>query len=232
MKIAICDDEKKLRKDLRALIETQLDLCGADYMIEEFEDGKKLLDSGQSREIEILFLDIEMPVMGGMETAKALRQAGSKALIIFVTAYPDFVFQGYEVQAFHYILKPYQEKKIKEVLEKALEETGQNRQQYFVIEHRSGSLRLRRQEIHYFKSEGRSVAAVTGEGQESFYGRLDEVEEQLARGFQRIHNRYLVNLQHVSRVSGSGCVCGGQELPVSRTYKQQLAVAFAQMMLK
>ena len=72
MKIAICDDEKKLRKDLRALIETQLDLCGADYTIEEFEDGKKLLDSGQSREIEILFLDIEMPVMGGMETAKAL----------------------------------------------------------------------------------------------------------------------------------------------------------------
>lgn len=232
MNIAICDDEKKLRKDLRSLIETQLDLCGAEYTIEEFEDGKKLLDTGHLRNIELLFLDIEMPVMNGMETAKALRQAGSRALIIFVTAYPDFVFQGYEVQAFHYILKPYQEKKIKEVLARALEETGRNKQHYFVIEHKGCSLHLLQQDIHYFKSEGRSVLAVTRDGQESFYGRLDEVAEQLTQGFQRIHNRYLVNLRHVSRISANSCICNGQELPVSRAHKQQLAVAFAQMMLR
>lgn len=232
MNIAICDDEKKLRKDLRSLIEAQLDLCGAEYTIEEFEDGRKLLDTGYLRNIDLLFLDIEMPVMNGMETAKALRQAGSRALIIFVTAYPDFVFQGYEVQAFHYILKPYQEKKIKKILIRALEETGRNKQHYFVIEHKGCSLRLLQQDIHYFKSEGRSILAVTGDGQESFYGRLDEVAEQLTQSFQRIHNRYLVNLQHVSRVSANSCVCGGQELPVSRAHKQQLAVVFAQMMLR
>ena len=62
-----------------------------------------------------------MPGKGGMETARLLRSYGKKMMIIFVTAYPDFVFQGYEVQAFHYILKPYQEKKIKEVLDRALD---------------------------------------------------------------------------------------------------------------
>ena len=232
MRIAVCDDEKKLRKDLRSLIETQLDLCGLEYTIEEFEDGRSLLECGKSDDIEILFLDIEMPVMDGMETARALRKAGSRALIVFVTAHPDFVFQGYEVQAFNYILKPYQEKKIKEVLAKALEETGQNRQRYFVIEHRGSSLHVLQQDILYFKSEGRSVIAVTENGQETFYGRLDEVEGQLDGGFQRIHNRYLANLHHVSRISPGSCICGGQELPVSRAYKQQLAVAFAKMMLK
>ena len=125
MKIAICDDEKKLRKDLRSLIEIQMDLSGGDYTIEEFEDGRDLAAAEKKKDIQILFLDIEMPGMDGMETAKALRAAGCRMLIIFVTAYPDFVFQGYEVQAFHYILKPYQPAKIKEVLTKALRETEQ-----------------------------------------------------------------------------------------------------------
>lgn len=234
MKIIICDDEKKLRKDLRGLIEVQLDLCGMEYTIEEFENGRKLLEAEGTGEMDILFLDIEMPELSGMETAKALRQAGCRALIIFVTAYPDFVFQGYEVQAFHYILKPYQEKKIKEVLEKALQASGQKKQRYFIIEHKGGSLRLPVTDILYFKSEGRSAIAVTKERQEVFYGRLDEVEaqiSQISKGFQRVHNRYLVNLQHVSEVTAKGCVCGGAEIPVSRAHKQQLAVAFAQMML-
>lgn len=141
MKIGICDDEKSLRKDLRALIEVQMDLCGAEYEIEEFDNGIQVLEAGKE-DLDILFLDIEMPELSGMDTAKALRRIGSKALIIFVTAYPDFVFQGYEVQAFHYILKPYQEKKIREVLVKALRETEQMLQEYFMIDHKGGTLRL------------------------------------------------------------------------------------------
>lgn len=78
MKIAICDDEKKLRKDLRSLIEIQMDLSGGDYTIEEFEDGRDLAAAEKKKDIQILFLDIEMPGMDGMETAKrsALPDAG------------------------------------------------------------------------------------------------------------------------------------------------------------
>ncbi len=230
MKIGICDDEKSLRKDLRALIEVQMDLCGAEYEIEEFDNGIQVLEAGKE-DLDILFLDIEMPELSGMDTAKALRRIGSKALIIFVTAYPDFVFQGYEGQAFHYILKPYQEKKIREVLVKALRETEQMLQEYFMIDHKGGTLRLLLSEILYFKSEGRSVWAVTSNRQEVFYGRLDEVEEQISYGFQRVHNRYLVNLKHVTQVSAKTCICGDTEIPVSRAYKQRLAVAFARTML-
>ena len=120
MKIAICDDDKRLRRQLRQFLETNLALTGIPSDIIEYESGSALLSLTPQNAPDMLFLDIEMPGTGGMDTARALRRAGHRMLLIFVTAYPDYVFEGYEVQAFHYILKPYQESRLKEVLEKAI----------------------------------------------------------------------------------------------------------------
>ena len=80
-------------------------------------------------------------------------------LIIFVTAYPDYVFQGYEVQAFHYILKPYQETKLRDVLDRALTELNALAEQYYLIEQKSQTLRLNLRSVCYFKSEKRTIYA-------------------------------------------------------------------------
>lgn len=230
--IAICDDEKKLRCDLRNLIEIHLDLKGLAYQIEEYESGAALMERDKTGPVDILFLDIEMPALGGMETAKALRAAGKTMLIIFVTAYPDYVFQGYEVQAFHYILKPYQETKIKEVLDNALKQLNINQEQYYIVAQKSGTLRLALSQICYFKSDRRMVYAVNRNGQiTEFYGKLDDVEHAVPACFQRTHNRYLVNLNDISKLESARCICNGADIPVSRAYKQQLAVAFAQINL-
>ena len=157
MKIAICDDDKKLRKDLRHLIEVQLDFMAFAYEIEEYESGSCILEHMDKNEPDILFLDIEMPGMGGMDTAKVLRKFDKKVLIIFVTAYPDYVFQGYEVHAFHYILKPYKKEKIKEVLESAVKELSAQQEQFYMVQQKSGTLRLSIREITYFKSDRRNV---------------------------------------------------------------------------
>lgn len=157
MKIAICDDDKKLRKDLRHLIEVQLDFMAFAYEIEEYESGNCILEHMDKNEPDILFLDIEMPEMGGMDTAKVLRKFDKKVLIIFVTAYPDYVFQGYEVHAFHYILKPYKKEKIKEVLESAVKELSAQQEQFYMVQQKSGTLRLSIREITYFKSDRRNV---------------------------------------------------------------------------
>lgn len=232
MNIAICDDEKKLRRDLRNLIEIHLELRGLAYQIEEYESGAALLERDKTEVIDILFLDIEMPVLGGMETAKALRAAGKSMLIIFVTAYPDYVFQGYEVQAFHYILKPYQENKIKEVLNNALKQLNANQEQYYIVAQKSGTLRLALSQICYFKSDHRMIFAVDLHNQiTEFYGKLDDVEQSVPSCFQRTHNRYLVNLNYITKLESTRCICSGTEIPISRAYKQPLAVAFAQMNL-
>ena len=236
MRIAICDDEKKLRNSLRRVLETQLQLDGVEYEIEDYECGEDLLAGMEHKVPDILFLDIEMSGIDGMETARELRKKYQDTVLIFVTAYPDFVFQGYEVHAFHYILKPYKEEKIREVLGKAVEETGQSMEKYYLVEQKTGTLRLPFGKVLYFKSEGRTVEAVTvgSAACESvkFYGKLGEIEEEMPSFFIRIHNRYLVNLKYVDKLEGSSLECGGQILPVSRAYKQTAAVAFAKLMLK
>ncbi|MDE7310712.1 MAG: LytTR family DNA-binding domain-containing protein [Eubacterium sp.] len=233
MKLAICDDEKSLRRQLKHLAKIHLALKGIACEITEYESGNALLQKVNDNPPDLLFLDIEMPGMGGMDTAKALRLAGFKMLIIFITAYPDYVFEGYEVQAFQYILKPYQETKIKQILDRAIDELHTHAAQYFLIEQKSGTLRIPFHEICYFKSDRRTIHAKIQDGSTvSFYRKLGEVEAELPGFFQRIHNRYIVNLHYISRVEAAKCICNEKELPVSRTYKLALASSFAQMILK
>lgn len=243
MEIAICDDEKKLRTGLRNVIETTLQLNGLDYHIREYESGESLLAGMALHPAGLLFLDIEMEGMNGMETAKQLRRKYKDTVLIFVTAYPDYVFQGYEVHAFHYILKPYKEDKIRNVLMRALNEAGIRQEKYYLVEQKSGTYRIAFSEVLYFRSEGRSVEAVllpddakSDRGEPDlktvrFYGKLSDIEKEMPVSFIRIHNRYLVNLQYVEKLEGPRLECGGVTLPVSRAYKQDTAVAFAKLML-
>lgn len=232
MNIAICDDDKKLLKDFRHLIEIHMDLTGINYHITEFTSGEELLEYKNKKDIHLLFLDIKMGSVDGMETARQLKKSGKKMLIIFVTAYPDFVFQGYEVQAFHYILKPYRETKIKEVLDRAISELDIRKEHSLVIQQRSGILCINTQKVTYFKSDKRNIFAVSTEGTDIFYGKLNDVETKMPPCYQRIHNRYLINLNYVSEIGSNYCICHDEKLPVSRTYRHELAMAFAKMMLQ
>ncbi len=232
MKVSICDDDGKLRAALRKVVEVELSLLGIDAGIEEYGSGEELLRRISDEEPDILFLDIEMGRMDGMETARELRRLHRHTVIIFVTAYADFVFQGYEVRAFHYILKPYEEEKIKKVLRLALEEADGLKEKYYLVEQKGGALKLPLSRICYFKSDRKKVTAVMEDGEKEFYGSLSELESKLPGYFVRCHNRYLVNLNHVTGVEGKTCTCGDEELPVSRSSRQELLVAFAKAMLK
>lgn len=181
---------------------------------------------------DILFLDIEMGQMDGMTAAMELRKAGCRAVIIFITAYPDYVFQGYEVRALNYILKPYKEEKVLSVLYQAMEELRISADQYYTIRHKSGAARLLLNDTRYFFSERRTITAVTGAGPVSFYGKLGELELELPEFFIRIHNRYLVNLSFVSAIDGNSVLCKDEKLPVSRSCKQELEVSFAKYILR
>lgn len=232
MKISICDDEKRFRTALRKVIEPECELLGIGCEIREYSSGEELLKESRAGDADILFLDIEMSGMNGMETAKELRRRKKDMVLIFVTAYPDFVFQGYEVHAFHYILKPCEEEKVKRVFHMALKESGLLKEQYYLIEQKTGVIKLALSRVHYFKSERKKVWAYMEDGTEEFYGSLSEMEGRLPSYFVRSHNRYLVNLNFVTRVEGRFCICAEEEIPVSRSSRQGLLVAFARVMLQ
>lgn len=231
--VGICDDEASMRKALRLVLETKLQLMGEDYRIFEYDSGEALAADGGSSWPDILFLDIEMKQLSGMDTARLLRKRDAQTILIFVTAYPDFVFQGYEVHAFHYILKPYDERKIKNVLEQALKELGKSREQFFALEQKSGTLKLPMKKILAFSSDRRKVAVLLDNGERlDFYGKLDDVEKKLPDYFIRCHNRHLVNLNHVEGLEKDCCICGTMQFPVSRACRQSLEIAFARLLLQ
>ena len=231
--IGICDDEASMRRLFRAPLEQKLQLLGADYRIFEYDCGETLLTRPETEWLDILFLDIEMKQLSGMETARNLRKRDSHTLLIFVTAYPDFVFQGYEVHAFHYILKPYENQKIMKVLEQAIKELGQNREHYFTLEQKSGTTKIPTKKILAFSSDRRKIIISLEDGNKlEFYGKLDAVETDLPDYFIRCHNRHLVNLNYVTALEKDGCTLRSQSFPVSRAYRQSVEIAFARLLLQ
>lgn len=231
LQLAVCDDEKVFRSDLRKILGTELELCGIDYHISEFTSGEELIAGLEKADCQILFLDIEMKGIDGVETARRLRETKRQMEIIFVTSYADFVFQGYEVRALNYILKPYEPEKIAAVLHTAPEALDIEAEKYYVIDQRGGSIRVPLSSVKYFSSERRTVHAVTTEREYTFYEKLSDLETELPDTFVRIHNRYLVHLKYLEAVRQNTAVVDGEELPVSRSCKSGLSIAFAKYML-
>ena len=116
MRIGICDDEKCIRD----LIESKIKKHYLNADIVFFSSGEELLSSDIS--IGVLFLDIQMSGRNGMEIARELRRKGEKTIIIFVTAIEEYVYQAFDVGAFHYLVKPIDDVKFASVLHRAIEE--------------------------------------------------------------------------------------------------------------
>lgn len=231
LNIAMCDDEKSSVVSLKQVVTCYLDLKGIVYKIHEFNCGEALLNSINNIYFDIIFLDIEMSGINGVETAKNIRRFQIKSIILFVTSYPDFVFQGYEVKALNYILKPYKQEKITQVLSSALEELNEMSNIFYTIELKSGAHKINLSNTIYFTSDKRKVCAITTNDRIEFYSKLDVLEKELPSFFVRIHQRYLVNMNFVSSVEANAAVVNGESLPVSRTYSQNLILCFAKTML-
>lgn len=234
LRIGICDDEKQGREELYLILEQILHRKENDLYIEEFASGEETLSymlEEHTGELDLLFLDIEMSGMGGMETARRLRRQDKKVILVFVTGYQDYVFDGYQMDALDYVMKPVKAARLRAVLQRALGKLHQQDAEMYVIQNTEGIYRIPREQILYFYSERRKVTAVTAAREYAFYGKLDEVEQNLGNGFVRIHQRYLVRAKAVDRVEDGQVWMGDQSLPISRGFHQKAMLEFVQVML-
>ncbi|MDE7251149.1 MAG: response regulator, partial [Lachnospiraceae bacterium] len=113
MNIAVVDDEKVIREQISRLIRKQNPGCS----IMSYESGNELLESGER--FDMVFLDIQMDGLNGIETAEKLKRCKEDTIVIFITGIREYVFDAFDVAAFHYLLKPIEEKKFGEVFHKA-----------------------------------------------------------------------------------------------------------------
>jgi len=120
LRIAICDDEQKQIEYLTALVSAWSDRTSVTCTIDTFQSAESFLfDYAEDKNRDILLLDIEMGGMNGVDLAKTIRQTNDTVQIIFITGFPDFIAEGYEVSALHYLMKPVLPEKLHTVLDKA-----------------------------------------------------------------------------------------------------------------
>lgn len=237
LRIGICDDKTEARDALRFQLEKVL-WEDREQIVYEFSTGESAVGwlKKHPGEIDLLFLDVEMRGISGMEAAEQIREFDKDLCIVFVTGYADYVFDGYKVNALDYCLKPVEAGRLEEVLTRVRGQIFDSREKNFVFKNPEGSYRLSLEAISYFYSDKRKVNVVLrGKGEAdaySFYGKLDKVEEQLSGIFVRIHQRYLVNPEHVSHIGGESVIVDDQKLPMSRNMKEEARAKLARAMLE
>ncbi len=232
LRIGICDDEPVARDALRIQLE-KIMVENSEEIVYEFSSGTAAASwlSRHPGEIDLLFLDVEMKGLNGMETAEKIRTFDEHLLIIFVTGYSDYVFDGYRVGALDYLMKPVREEMIRKTLERVRAKITQEEPLTFSLKNIDGTWRFRLTDIHYFYSDRRKVILVTANGEYPFYARLDEIEGQLSSNFVRIHQRYLVNPANVDYLGSQSLSIRGQELPCSRKYRESALRQIARSMM-
>ena len=195
MKVAICDDEKEICAQLKRMVMQQKE----DSQVYLFPSGSRLLESRQR--FDIILMDIQMGGKSGIETAKALRMKDEKAVIIFVTALKEYVFDAFDVAAFHYLLKPVSEEKFRKVFEGACREAEKRQHEdgeQIFFRTKSRSFTLQKKDILYVESRGRKVDIHTLKECVTVYATMAGLEEQLGERFYRCHRGYLINLAYVT----------------------------------
>lgn len=226
--IAICDDEIKQRYLLETAVGKILKSKNIAYHIYEYGSGEALLKSDICS-YDLIFLDVEMKALNGVETARAIRKENKLVNLVFVTGFTDYVFDGYEVQALNYIMKPFKEEKIKAVLDTAL--GNMNESSFFLLECEQGTFKIPWETILYFASDKRKITAFTRNENYEFYGKLNDLESQVPDTFMRIHQRYLANLTHASGIEGQELLLKTIRLPISRQRTKEVMITFAKSML-
>ncbi len=193
MEIAIADDEKVIRDYICSLIKKQY----PEYNLSAYGTGEELLAAEKS--FDIIFLDIHMEGMNGIETAKKLREKSDDTIIIFITALKEYVFEAFDLYAFHYLLKPIDEKKLSEVLKKATEAVKHSKSNRLFI--KTKNITIDQSDIIYIESRGKKANIhIVGKNKPiEIYASMDEFEKQLSESFYRCHRAYIVNMSYISQ---------------------------------
>ena len=204
MRIAICDDERNIReligdKVVKQYPETELVFfsCGEELLLSDVQ-------------IELLFLDIQMSGRNGMEIARELRKKDKNVILIFVTAVEEYVFQAFDVGAFHYIVKPINEAKFMDVLRKAVDEldskckdVNKTEERYLMINSGGVHTKVIFDDIVYAEIFNRKIVIHKLNDTIEYYGKMSDLESLAGDSFFRPHRAYLVNFKYVEKYDAS-----------------------------
>lgn len=215
MQIAICDDEKAVRE----LLGDKTKNLYPRAEIKFYVTGDELL--AREQQPDILFLDIQMPGKDGMKTARELREKWKDTILIFVTAIEEYVFQAFDVGAFHYLVKPFTDEKFHEVLANAVNQlkrtNNSNQVEKYMMVHSGGShIKILLRDIVYAEVFNRKVIIHKQDGIVEYYGKLSELEKSLGGDFFRTHRSYLVHFKYIVKYNAVSVTMKNGTVPIAK----------------
>lgn len=213
MVIGFCDDELSIREELVQLCKQYMKANLSNFEIITFNSGEEVIEYDKT--INILFLDIQMKGINGLETAEKLRQKDENMIIVFLTGYINFMQAGYRVKAFRYLLKPVKNSEFTETLLEAIHEVKKDSR--IIIGTEGEIIFLKLKEIIYIECINRYTVVRTKKKYFETLIKMNKWEDILNSGdFYRVHKSYIVNLEYIKEI--------GKEIILDNEEKVEVSV--------
>ena len=227
-KIAVVEDNTAVREELCGFIAKYAQESGRKLDVTPFADGSQIVEPYRPG-FDIIFLDIEMPRLGGMPTAERIRQLDPEVVLIFVTNMAQYAIKGYEVDALDYVLKPVSYGAFCTKLSRAIQRVQRRKGGQVALQLSGGGMQLLDTgDILYLETRNRMLYYHTATQEYAVRGSLAGAEKQLAAyHFARCNQCYLVNLQYVRGVENDFVQVGDARLEISRRQKAAFMTAVA-----
>ena len=220
LSIAICEDENYFSDHIRKLLDRYLKQKNMAASVRSYVRGEELLDADENP--DIILMDIELPGINGMDIIGRLRKKGCSCQVIFITAYEKYVFQAFDVDAVHYLLKPVEEERFFSAMEKAVGRADLQGDRAILLMKQDLSTKVFIRDILYCEVFDHKIFIETICGRFSYIGTLGSLERQLSGDFFRCHRSYIVNMGHVMDWDGEvATMAGNGRIFVSRRKKPE-----------
>lgn len=217
LSIAVCDDEVleccNLSKKIRRIL-TELHVP---FIVRQFTSGQELLKC--SEKFDILFLDIIMDDLDGIKIGKMCQERDFANILVFVSSSRKYVFDAYDVEAYHYLVKPIEDEKLRMVLQRALKKINTHSQGFLVVNQERTKKKLFLEDVYYFEVRGRIIYAHGADGiTATFYEQISILENTLReKGFSRCHKSYLINIKYMDAYNRQSVVLeNGEHIMIAK----------------
>jgi DNA-binding LytR/AlgR family response regulator len=215
--IAICDDEKKFTLDLQGLLARYSAETGQVIKVSSFMDGAELIEE-YPLDADLIFLDIRMEKMSGLQAAEKIREKDANVSIVFLTSLAQYALEGYKYSAASYIIKPIHYSRLKSELDKLLVQNTHKGATYIIAENDAGRYKISLSSLSHIETFNRNLMLHTDKENIISYRTMRDVERELeSHSFVRCHAGYLVNLFYVKQIEKLEIeLINGDIIPISQ----------------
>ena len=216
--ILICDDLPEERTNLSRMLRAYESAHGPELDLETAADGSEMLALWKPNRWDLIFLDIYMPQIDGVEAARRLRKVDSRCEIVFATTSREHGMEGYELHAMDYLdylAKPFGQLDVDSVMDWFLQQRDEKHRE-LLVRTQEGEETVRAQEIRYIESRGHTCVIHTPDRRISVRGSIDELAADLDSAFFRCHKSFLLNFAHVAEIENNAFrMDSGESVPIS-----------------